>query len=948
MKRILSIALIIFLIIMVTNALFYYNLHKQQVAYQEDLLTHQVEIAAGQIEGGVGAGFYNDLMEIFYYYGNDFQGFFTDENSRYELVDRFKFFYNSYENFVKSIKLYNNRSQTYHLYKDNEGKNWVEDEYEAQIQPELLIREDLVIRSGEYYFYIPIIESESQEIAGNLVVAIDYIKYMESVFRKESDMADFQWQWIMDDEGKVLSSNSQAEIDYENTQPLIDDIMENFEGTMVHEVRVEGKRKKVISSYYLVDIMRKEFVVVFSAQMDFIQKYIIRNSLIISVITFFLIGIIIFVFYRYIRQQKEISYRLQSRLDNLFEVLEKLPVGLVIFDRKETILRGNTTAARLFDFNSAVEMKGKSIPQHIISGDSLFFSENLGATFQPNQFLLVERDGVERVLYRQDVEVPFEGQDARMEAFIDVSLLEQARKREARANEAKSEFMAKMSHEIRTPLNGIIGMMDILHGQEMDIEAREVVGIVRKSADLLMSIISDLLDFSKLEAGKMMIEEIPFNLSDELKYTLDLHEAENLSKISILLDVDEEVPSQVIGDPFRLRQVLSNLITNCLKMTTQGEVRASVGVQEESDGSIRLRFTVQDTGKGMSPEELAVIFGREVQGSHIPERTDQGSGIGIAISKQLVELMGGEIHAVSPSEISTDPRFPGTRFVFTVNVYSSERLTKDFDASDITTYSQIKTLIINGRSRRDNELLEIFHRFGISTYVTSWQKQTLHLIKTNYTDAVDRYRLLVILDSEEFDGFEIARALWEKELVKHFLIIMISSNDVKGNYSRCIRYGIDHYLVKPFQASEIFDFIQNNFQNIAIELPADVLDTIPTDLSILVAEDNLINQKVAQTMFKNLGFEISLAANGKIAVEMCREKKYDVIFMDLMMPEMDGYEATRQILELHADIPVIALTADTASDARRRTEEFGMQGFIPKPVKVDEIKKCMIDLFMNR
>ncbi|MCD4769625.1 MAG: response regulator, partial [Bacteroidales bacterium] len=460
-------------------------------------------------------------------------------------------------------------------------------------------------------------------------------------------------------------------------------------------------------------------------------------------------------------------------------------------------------------------------------------------------------------------------------------------------------------------------------------------------------IVNDLLDFSKIEAGSLMLDEIPFNVSSEIKYCINVANTIKRDDVEIIWSVDEKVPDSLIGDPFRLRQVITNLLFTSLEHTEKGKVVIKCMIEESGMGTLFLKFDIKDTGKGYDKTSLKKMFGEYIRAESKSILGYEGKGLTGVISKQLIEMMGGDFTPSTPSGISDDPETPGARFVFSVKVYSNERVHKSYGSDKITKYSKIKTLVISGGRQRDEELLNALHKFGLSTYVTGWQKQTVNLIKSNLGHEDERYKMVIILDVGDFDGFKVGKEIWENELYKEFMILLVSSNDQRGNYSRCIHYGIDDYLVKPFHLSELFDIIQNRFPNIESDLDPAMLEDLRKDLNILVVEDNLINQKVAITILKSLGYEVDMASNGEEGIKMAGDKNYDLIFMDLIMPVVDGFEAARTILQKDSKVKIVALTADSTIESVKKAELSGMERFISKPVKQEQVKKILINLFSD-
>lgn len=950
MKKLAIYSTLLVIIILGINGVYYKNLYHRQINYVVRLLSQQVALIGSEI-GNTNLYFESDASKIFF--DVKIEEFFRDEYVRERVTEKLKFFYSKYSDFIVNIKLNNINAENFTLYQDSENDDWIANMYLSQEQSKIVQRDILVPNRDKFDYYLPVIDSKGLTI-GNFIVTVDYVKYFHSQFNKYK-LEDYQWQWLISEDGKILFTNYFSTdftdtrnidgIKIRNLDVIYNNLTEEISGNLIHRIDVNGESEMAISSYYPVTVLKKDFGMVFSAPSNFYQAYIVRNSILIVSLTIFLIIVLVFIFYRYVKRQKTTSAILRESEQTFIRLIELMPVGVVIIDEDKEVLKANEAAAIMFSYGDEKRMEGKLMPENIHSGEGLFYAENLGAGYEPNQFMVVKKEGVDIILYRKEIPVIFNSERATMLVLIDVTLLEVARKQEARANEAKSEFLAKMSYEIRTPLNGIIGMADILTGMDKSKEVNDVVELIRKSSDLLLGIINDLLDFSKIEARSLMLDEIPFNVNKEIEYCINVASTIKKDDVEILWNVDKNVPDSLIGDPFRLRQVITNLLFTSLEHTDKGKIVINCEIDKSGMEALFLKFDMKDTGKGYDKKSFKKMFGDYIRAESKSILGYEGKGLTGVISKQLIELMGGDLTPSTPSGISDDPEAPGARFVFSVKVYSNERIQKSYGADKITKYSEIKTLVISGGRERDEELLNALHKFGLTTYVTSWQKQTLSLIKSNLNHENERYKMVIILDVEDFDGFKVGKEIWEKELYKEFMILMVSSNDQRGNYSRCIYYGIDNYLVKPFHLSELFDIIQNRFPNIESDLDPALLEDLRKDLNILIVEDNLINQKVAITILKSLGYEVDVASNGEEGINMAGDKNYDLIFMDLIMPVVDGYEAARKILQNNRNVKIVALTADSTTESIKKAELSGIELYISKPVKQEEVRKILINLF---
>jgi signal transduction histidine kinase/CheY-like chemotaxis protein len=690
--------------------------------------------------------------------------------------------------------------------------------------------------------------------------------------------------------------------------------------------------------------------IVFSLETRTIINSIVTSSIIVVGSTTFILVLIIVLFIFLIRKKNIEESKIKGSLTTIEEIFESLPIGIMVLGEKNLVKSLNKTAINIFGLKNENELVGENITDQFLISRNFQESDSFSFTDNLNQFVYYDDNDNEIILYKKEIPFRLNNEDVSLEAFMDITPIEKARKREVAANKAKSEFLAKMSHEIRTPLNGIVGMANTLETLKLNDEQADAVHIIIKSADLLLSIINDILDFSKIEAGKMILEETPFKLREELNSILSLFYPRTQEKgIELILDVQSNVPDEIIGDPFRLKQVISNLIGNAIKFTYEGKIVLSVEMLKSHSGYLTTQFSIEDTGIGIPKEKLSDIFASFSQADGSTTRKFGGTGLGITISKQLVELMGGEMWVESPSSITKDPQYSGSKFSFTIQVYSNEKFKKDLDVSKIVDYNQINVLIINNNPKEENTLWQSFNSFGTNNEQINSNDDALAKIEQSLKNPDKKYHVILIKDNANFDGIHFACKIKERGISNNFIIAVVSSNDQPGNYVKCKMNNIDYYLIKPYEASEVFEILKDNFTNLKVRdkvLPE--LNKIKKKIRILLAEDNIINQRVAQTIFKNLGYEITIAQNGKDCFNKVKENKYDIIFMDIMMPEKDGLEATAEIRSAGYQLPIVAMTASAREEDKTKAFDSGMNHYLSKPVRIEEIKEVLIRYFSEQ
>ena len=517
--------------------------------------------------------------------------------------------------------------------------------------------------------------------------------------------------------------------------------------------------------------------------------------------------------------------------------------------------------------------------------------------------------------------------------------LESARTRAEEATRAKSEFLANISHEIRTPMNAMIPMTELVLATRITREQREYLDAIQNSANVLLTLINDLLDFSKIEARKLQLDRVGFNLRDALEDSMRVLAPRAHQKgIELACHINTDVPDALVGDPLRLRQIVVNLVGNAIKFTEHGEVVLGVQVGLRCNGDIQLRFSVTDTGIGIPADKQGLIFEAFSQADSSTTRRYGGTGLGLAISAQLVKLMGGSISVKSQPGL-------GSTFIFTARFEIQKPGTESLSTS--RTLADLPILVADDNATNRRILEEVLTNWHMRPVAVESGAAALGKLEDSLRTSQPFAVALLDGHMPDLDGFAVAEKIHKDRRYANLKIIMLTSAGMPDDVARCRRLGISEYLTKPVKQSELFDVIITALgpppiEKTRVPRKRKAARAVRNRPQVLIAEDNPVNQLVATRIFEKLGYEPTVVGNGREAVSAVQDRKFDLVAMDVQMPDMDGLEATAAIRTWEKTTGthtlIVAMTAHAMKGDRERCLAAGMDGYASKPIHLKELR----------
>ena len=659
-------------------------------------------------------------------------------------------------------------------------------------------------------------------------------------------------------------------------------------------------------------------------------------------------------------ERKRVEENLLASEGLYLSLVENLPVHLI---RKD--LDGKFTFAN----QAFCSLLGEKLEDVVGKTDFDYFPQDLAAKYQADDQRVASEDrlfhdveentqGAETV-YFEVIKTPVHdaaGNVVGTQAiFWDVTSrkraeteLHAAKEAAEAASRAKSDFLANMSHEIRTPMNAVIGMTELVLDTSLSRTQREYLTIVRDSAESLLSLINDILDFSKIEAGKLELDAHDFSLRETIGDTMKTMAFRAHAKdLELVWRVDPDVSDCLFGDSNRLRQIIINIVGNAIKFTEAGEVLLESQPVAADDNHVELQISVTDTGIGIPPEKIKKIFETFEQADNSAARRYGGTGLGLAISQRLVEMMNGKIWVESKVGV-------GSAFHFTVSFTRGNP--EHLDANALREVGSVRgrdVLIVDDNETNRRILTEMVEGWEMHSCSAASAADALAMLKRYVSEGKKLPLVISDVHMPETDGFELAARIRNDEALANAIILMLTSGDRPGDVERCDAMGIASYMMKPVKQSELLESIVRTLNTSNTDTPAPAVpegmpeENIPP-LDILLVEDSVANQKLAAGLLKRWGHTVTIANNGIEAIEAVGRHSYDVILMDVQMPEMDGLTATTKIREQESRdgtrVPIVAMTAHVMKGDREKCLSAGMDHYVPKPIRKHELYSALASI----
>jgi signal transduction histidine kinase/CheY-like chemotaxis protein len=839
-------------------------------------------------------------------------------------------FYAINNDFINSISVYDRNGNVFNIFRDNRDSSFIKDTYKSRDINILRSEKVLLADKNSFSFVMPVFHEDA--LSGNVVVNLNMKAFPKKLFKTYYDREGI---WLFPVLGHEVNSGypSGDGLKLSRIEDMMQQIDEQKEGWLIGEITGDQYSATVLSYYSHIPVSGYSVGIVISDNLSPAiasswAEFAAAGSLILAIT-----GAVIFVLCRISIRRRVENEEKDRQLSVMKTLYDEAPVGIMV-SRQRELVSLNRHALELL--NRYVSPRDIGRDMGAINFPPAFYDADAGQ----DEWTLCSfgLDGQERLLGRKQVQVGIKNDKYTIDVFGDITQMEQGRKNAVRSEIAKSELLSRISKDVKKLMDGIEDAVVLL--MQNDAGNPDILHI-RDSAAALSEMMENMHDFADIEAGRVILDEMPFNVVDVLKQIIDSHTGEAQSKdISIHAHVASSVVRHVVGDAHRFGQILDQLLSNAVKFTASGEIRISLETTQPLHGKILIKCSVEDTGPGMSKKQLKNLFSIDLRA-----KDKKGTiGLGIVVAKQLIAIMGGTIRATSPSPLSTQPGAPGVQFQFTVQCLADRQADKRLNLDSIASCRQIGVLIIISDAHSVQYLSNPLIRKGIKPDIFTYNKESAELLVNKLIIDKGRYHI-VIIAANDTDSFSIAEEIHKADLTRDSLFVLIDSCSIQGSYLKAKELGMDYYFRKSDNLSDFDSILKTHFINLPAEEKPQ-MENIREGLRILVAENNALSQSVAKMVFKKLGCQVDFACNALDLISKLNNNTYDIIFLDLKFPPSDGFDIVGILREKGYKLPVIAMTSALTKENIKNISDSGMNGYVPKPPDVENIKKILLKWFM--
>ncbi len=856
-----------------------------------------------------------------------------DPESHTDVILQLGKFYDANKYFIRNISVYDHQGNVFTVSKDEEGR-FLKDRYKSRSVNALRSERETVVDKNNYLFIVPVYSGGT--LAGNVAISLDLGSFQNELFGQY--VGKGIWPTMILDHANYATFPPEDGLLLTQAKTIAGGMEKDGSGFLEGRIMDADFSTKVISYYEIVPVSGHLFGIVFSCGISSLFSSSFLVFLVASLV-FFLLTAAIIVFFSRISTayRKEIKAK-DERINFVQTIYQNVSVGIII-SQQHRLFAANPCALKLLDGFVSLKDIGKDMDK--IPFPVSFYETSDQETFQEWQLCTYERDGQALCLCKRQTKIDIDGTRYTIETFWDITDMEQSRKAAIRSEIAKSELLSRISTDFKKPLDGIKDAVTLLaqkHTQDANIEH------ISYDTKILSDMLDNVQDFADIEAGRIIPDEMPFNIVDEIRKVTDAYSVKAKPKgITIQAHIASSVIRKVVGDPQRFKQVLEQLLNNAIKFTSEGEIRISLETVQLQEGKVLVKCSVEDTGKGMTKKQLRNLFSIDLRA-----KEDRDSiGLGTIIAKKLVTIMGGTIRVTSPSPISMRAEAPGTQFLFTIQCYSDSYVPKQLDFSSITSYNQLKVLIVTSDAHNVQYLKNYLHRKEISTDIFVHNKEMEILLINKLIIDEGRYHMVIIETSDSQTSFSIATKIHDKGLTRQYMYVLIDTYNQKGNYRKARNLQIDYYFKKSEDLSNFDLILKDRFPNIKADLKSSTEnESLRTDLRILISENNILSQAVAKLVFKQLGYKVDFAKNALELISQMNSNTYDIIFIDLKFPPTDGFDITTMLRQKGYKLPIIAMTSTLTKDNLKSISNSGMNGYVQKPLNKANVGNILLKWFI--